>query len=599
MPIDNIAQQTRIDALASFMGRSTQINDQVSGTSPNEVVDNLSQSSTGFKTPPFVNQVQLNDFWVPQPDPVSVQLVGEPVVPQTLFESVRTTVCGLVTRPIKATKFCLAFVGFGFPQSAVSALLKKMGLTCEKNGNSMVDIRGMNESLDEFVESLVQMKEIVDFVVAVIISLNKKPNLWAILRNPSSPDNYIQTPLPKEVLQLVRRCLTTMGFSEGNKDVMKVPSNLASLSAPDLLEKIWTVVSKYDWEFAPQKAVKRGRNDYEVGEEMRPADQQVVKKQFTNEQLVKTLIAQLVLALLETHGAVELSLNEFFSIAFLSLPSVHLRQMMKFLSNPDNVWVFHRILIEVPHLRFISRNNDVYLWIEKIELFSCFNMTEMIRQYHLFSMEAIVHRQNASQRIHEERVREEQKREHNQRLNEFLRFLLGNLWMTKDMNPFFVGLRHVCPEFDSNHTNWNLLNFVVYEFLQSIYNATTHQYYHNTEPCFNIADVFIQYVIVRGVFSRRPPVNEKIRVCKYRADDCPFGPKCSGVHQAFVSSGWKKGCVWGECCPEYSDTRRCTNKRCSNAHFTGDEFKRAFQNGGKDSKQKRNDLLAQAYIAKR
>ena len=561
-------------------------------------------------------QVPLNDFWVPQPAPVSVQPVREPVVPQTPAEHVKSTVCGLVIRPIQVITFCLAFFGLGFPQSAVSALLTKMDLICKKNGNGMVDIRGMKDSLDQFVESLVQMKEIVDFVVAVIDSLRKKPKVWAFLLDPSS-SNKIETALSREMLKSVKRFLTTMGFSEGNNDIMIVHPTLALLSQSQLLESIWDHVSKYNWKSAPQKAVpqksapqksapqksapqksapqkpaKRGRNDGE--DELTSVElSHVVKKQFTDGQLMKTLITRLMSALLETHGVRELYLNEFFSTAFLDLPPVHLRQMMKFLSNLDNVWVFHRILMEVPQLGFIKRNGDVYLWIVEIDLFSFFNMAEMIRQYHLFSMEAIVHSQNASQLLYEERVRKEQERKHNQRLNEFLRFRLGNLLRTNDMSAFFDGLRQVYHEFDSNHTNLKLLNFVVYEFLTYIYDANTHQYYHKNEPCLDIRAVFMEYAIIRGVFSPKPPIHENIRVCQYKTENCLFGHKCSGAHQEFVSPKWNRSHLWGECCPEYSETRRCTNKHCSNAHITGIEFYRAFQNGGKDSNKMRRKLLAQ------
>jgi hypothetical protein len=246
-------------------------------------------------------------------------------------------------------------------------------------------------------------------------------------------------------------------------------------------------------------------------------------------------------------------------------------------------------------LGFTYRDDDISLSIEKIELFSFFNMAEMIRLYHLFSMEAIVHRQNASQLLYEERVRKEQERKHNQDLNEFLRFLLGNLLRTKDMSAFFDGLRQVYHEFNSNKTNWKLLNFVALEFLKYIYNANTREYYHNREPCLNLATVFLEYVTTRGVFSKLPPVRESIRVCKHRAEDCLFGPKCSGVHQAFVSSGWNRSRNhWGKCCPEYAETRRCRNPLCCDPHFTEDEFDRAFRNGGKYSNRMRNDLIEQS-----
>lgn len=253
---------------------------------------------------------------------------------------------------------------------------------------------------------------------------------------------------------------------------------------------------------AKTKPKKRGRGK---DEDMTPIQQftqkQCVKKQ-TNEQLFKTLLVKIMLSLLETHGVVELSLDEFFSTAFLSLPPDHLRQMMEFLSNPDNVWVFRRILMEIPHLGFTQRDNDIYLWIEKIELFSFFNMAEMMRDYHTFCIEAIVHRQNAAQHIHEQKLREEQEMKRFRYLNEAFIMLLHRLWKTKDMEAFFRELPKLCPEFDSKHTNSSLLKIVVGEFSRTIYNATTRAY-HNGEPCGYPLQDFLEYCIKRGVFRMR------------------------------------------------------------------------------------------------
>jgi len=156
----------------------------------------------------------------------------------------------------------------------------------------------------------------------------------------------------------------------------------------------------------------------------------------------------------------------------------------------------------------------------------------------------------------------------------------------------------VCPEFNSSHTNWSLLQVVAGEFTRSIYNATTRAY-HNREPCEDPLLHFLEYATTRGVFSPKAPVRDNIRICEYSSNSCPFGPTCSGAHQCFVSSGWKKESIWGTCCPEYAERRTCRNPHCRYAHFTGDEFNSAFRNGGKDSNKMRNSLLAQAYIAKR
>jgi len=84
-------------------------------------------------------------------------------------------------------------------------------------------------------------------------------------------------------------------------------------------------------------------------------------------------------------------------------------------------------------------------------------------------------------------------------LNETFIRLLWELWKTKDMEAFFVGLRELCPEFDSKHTNLSLLEIVVGEFSRTIYNATTRAY-HNGEPCGYPLQDFLECCIKRGVF---------------------------------------------------------------------------------------------------
>jgi hypothetical protein len=515
-----------------------------------------------------------------------VQPKSLPVHPEpSLPERVRKTVCGSIIRPIQVIAFCLAFVGFGFPQSAVSAILKRLNLTRETNGNSMVDIKEMHENVDQFVKSLVQMKEIVDFVVAVITSLKKKPIYWTMFLNKTSP-YYIHTTLPKEVLQSVRRCLTKMGFPDGN-ELMKVPSTQASLSASQLLEHIWTVVSNYDWESAPQKPAKRGR------EEEQPQDAPSAKREpLSNEQIMKSILTQIMNALLS--GVGRISLHEIFQSGFLDLSQDRLRQVMEFLSNPDNVWCLHRILMEMKNLKVSFEKDDVFLSLGDDFNFSEFNPQQITMLFNRLFLEAIMMRQTAYQELHEEEVRREQER---RRIERFIK-ALWTLWNTNDINAFFKELIAVCPEFNSYRTNWELLEVVVDEFMRSIYNATTRTY-HNREPCENPLHEFIEYATIRGVFSPKAPVRQNIRICEYSSDSCPFGPTCSGAHQCFVSSGWKTGSVWGMCCPEYAERRTCRNPHCRYAHMTGDEFNRAFGNGGNDSNRTRNDLLAQAYIAKR
>ncbi len=587
MPINNIKQQ----AFESFM-RSTTKDEK----SPSVVQAGDEPAVVGppiFKVHHSKNQTFFDGPAFPQPTYEMVFLTSsilsppkggstvQPVHPETSFpERVRKTVCDLVIRPIKVETFCSGLIGLGFPQSVVSALLMKMNLTRETNGNCMVDIKGMHENIDQFVKSLVQMKEIVDFVVAVITTLKKKPIHWTMFLNNTS-HAYIDTTIPKEVLQSVRRCLTTMGFSEGN-GLMNVPSNLASLSASQLLEHIWTIVSNYDWESAPQKPAKRGRDDD-------PPPNMANKRKFSPKELLKIVLSRLTSSLLVTHGLGEISLFKFFSTAFLDLSPEHLRQMMLFLENYDNIWRIHRILMEVPQLNVFFRNGDFYLSMGEGFMFLSFNLQEMLVHFDGLFLEAIMMHQMAAQERHEQEVREEQER---QRVERFRTAILNRLKM-RDTNQLFRELVAVCPEFNSFSTNLRLLEVVVDEFTNRIYNATTRAY-HNREPCLDPLQVFIEYATVRGVFSPKAPVRECIRICEYSSKSCPYGPTCSGVHQCFFSSGWKKGSVWGTCCSEYSERRTCRNPDCRYGHFTGDEFNRAFTNGGKDSNKMRNDLIEQS-----
>jgi hypothetical protein len=516
--------------------------------------------------------------------PKSLHVHMEPSFP----ESVRKTVCGSIIRPIQVISFSLDLFGLGFPQTAVSALLTKMSLTCEKNGNSMVDIPAMNKNLDQFVKSLVQMKEIVDFVLTVITSLKKKKIHWTMFRNPSSLD-HIKTSLSSKVLQSVRRCLTTMGFPEGN-GLMNVPSTLASLSASQLLEHIWTIVSKYDWEPAQQKPTKRGRE-----EEEKPDDAPSAKRQpLSKEQVMKTILTRIMKPLLS--GVDSVSIHEIFQSGFLDLSQDHLCQVMDFLSNTDNIWCLLRILMEMKNLNVSFEGDDVFLSLGDGFNFTEFNPKKIEMLFNSLFLEAIMMRQSDCQTRHDERLQEEvRKKQEIQRIERF-RTALWTLWKTNDINAFFRELVAVCPEFNSYRTNWSLLDVVVGEFMDRIYNATTRGY-HKREPCEDPLRDFLQYAIIRGVFSTKAPVRENIRTCEYSSNSCPFGPTCSGAHQDFESNGWRKGSVWGMCCPEYAERRTCRNLHCRYAHFTGDEFNRAFKNGGKDSNRMRNEILAQANIA--
>ena len=595
MPISANLRTTHLQAIERLMSRKEQessvvpTDDKRAVVVPRTFIVSVNPSTVPAQ-PAFEQPTYGTDFpsTSPKPSPAkgsstvqpeSLHLHPEP----SLLECVRQKVCCLVITPIKVRTFCLDFVGFGFPESAVSALLTKMNLTRETNGNCMVDIKGMHENIDQFVKSLVQMKEIVDFVVAVITTLNKKPIFWTMFLNNRS-HAYIGTTIPKEVLQSVRRCLTTMGFSEGN-GLMNVPSTLASLSASQLLENSWTIVSNYDWESAPPKPAKHGR------EEEKPNDAPSAKREpLSNEQIIKTILTRIMKALLS--GVDSVSLHEIFQSGFLDLSQDLLRQVIDFLSNTNNVWCLHRILMEMKNLNVSFEGDDVFLSLGNGFNFLEFNPQQTTMLFNRLFLEAIMMNQSACQERHEEFLQEEIKRkQENKRIERFIT-ALWNLRKTNDINAFFQELIAVSPEFNYFTTNWCLLQVVVEEFMRT-YNATTRAY-HNREPCANPLQVFLEEAIVSGVFSPKAPVREYIRICEYSSDGCPYGPTCSGVHQCVLSSGWKTESVWGACCSEYSERRTCSNRHCRYAHFTGDEFNRALRNGGKDSNKMRTNLIEES-----
>jgi len=254
--------------------------------------------------------------------------------------------------------------------------------------------------------------------------------------------------------------------------------------------------------------------------------------------------------------------------------------------------------MEMKNLKVSFEGDDVFLSLGDGFNFSEFNPQQTTMLFNRLFLEAIMMRQSACQELHEKHQEEEVRRNRQrQRIESFIR-ALWDLWKTNDINAFFQELIAVCPEFNSYSTNWSLLQVVAGEFTRSIYNSTTRAY-HNRDHCVNPLEDFLEYATIHGVFSQKARIRENIRICEYSSNSCPFGPTCSGAHQCFVSSGWRKGSVWGTCCPEYAERRTCQNPHCRYAHFTEDEFNRAFRNGGKDSNRMRNDLLAQAYIAKR
>lgn len=569
MPTGSNEQQA---AFESFMTRPT--NPQSTRTFP-EAVDDWSKSSTGHETGPFVPQC-VGPFWEsPQKAPEKVQV--DDVPPPTLEQRVQSTVLSLMRNQISTKTFAAGLTQLGFPDSVILSLLTKLGLVFEKNGKQMVQRTNMTA----FVKALVLMKERVDFFLAVIEKLHLGSIGWNTLLNPNNP-NYVDTSLSKDEIKKILRLLTNLGFNSGLDNELSLHPHWRSLSMEACFNQVWTAVSQWDWDL-PLPAKKRGREDES---HHRNGDKQRV---FSPEELISTVLSKLTRSLLATHGLGELSLCDFFWTAFLDMSPEHLRQMMEFLSNEDNKWRLQRILMEVPHLNVRIHNKDVCLSMGDKFTFLSFNLDEMLKHFNGLFLEAIMMRQMAGQELHEQELQRERER---QRVNGFITAIC-NLWKTKDMSSFFKELVAVSPEFNSFSTNWRLLEVVVDEFINRIYNSTTRAY-HNREPCANPLQEFLEYAIFSEVFSPKAPVREYIRICEYSLKSCPYGPTCSGVHQCVVSSGWKTGSVWGTCCSEYSERRTCSNRHCRYAHFTGDEFNRALRNGGKDSNKMREDLIKQA-----
>lgn len=567
-------------ALESFMRRPD--NEQSGSGTPTKVGFDLKKSPTGYSTCPFVNAPITGPFWTPPTDPEPVREEPAPVVPQTLFQQIKFAVFSLIKHPVSVETFGNRLNRFGFPNFVVVSTLTKMGLVCEKNGNQMVN---HHNNIGTFVNTLVDMKKIVDFLSTVFAKLRVGSVFWKNLRNSNNPD-FIKTSLSNDDMKKLLSLLTSLGFNSEPNDELSLPPTWMSLSMTDCLNQVWNVVSNWDWNL-PLPPKKRGRND----DDETPPPKKIM---FSKKQLMKTIVVKLMSFLLATHGVRNLSLREFFSTAFLDLSPDHLRQIMDFLSNQNHVWILNRILMEIPKLKVdFLHNNEVCLSMEEGFTFVSFNMEKMLSQLdHLF-LEAVMHHQVACQAIHENEVLESQK---NMRLNRF-RNAIWSLWNKKDFDNFFQELIAVCPEFNSNHTNKKLLQIVVNDFIRLIYNATTRAY-HNRDPCANPLQDILEHSTTRGVFSPKAPQDERIRVCDYLGKTCPFGPTCSGVHQDFVSLGWEEGTVWGICCQHYAESRTCRNKNCGNLHVTGDEYYRASRNGGRESNQMRNDLLAQAFINK-
>jgi len=578
MPISSI----KYHALESFMEREA-MNKHSKSTKVNiqEAIDDLSRSSTGYSTGSFVPQL-VESFWKPPQKPlVPVPHEDVPVVPPTLEKLVQSKVSTLMRKPVSSDTFASCLKVLGFPDSVILNLLTKMDLVSEKNGKQIVQRTNMGA----FVKALVLMKERVDFFLAVIERLRRGSIVWKNVRN-SKNSQYIHTALSKDELKRLFLLFGSLGFNSG-LDELSLPVSWMSLLMVDCSSNVWNAVSQWDWDLPlPQK--KRGRDD-------EPPPNVVEKRTFSDNDLINTVVHRLMSSLLATQGVGEISLCDFFWTAFLDLSPEHLRQMMLFLSNNDNLWRLHRIFMEVPKLIVNFRNDDVYLSIGDGFTFLSIDIPLVIEHFERLFLEAIMMRQSACQELHQKSLEKEVREAQERQRNEHFITALRTLWKTKDINVFFKELVAVCPEFNSFTTNWRLLEVVVYDFMKRTYNATTRAY-HNCEPCDNPLKYFLEDAISCGVFSPIAPSHERIRVCKYSLDSCPFGSNCSAAHQAIVSFGWNKEYFWGKCCKEYSEIRVCRNHLCTYAHITGDEFNRAIVNGAKDSILMRIHLLAQTSL---
>jgi hypothetical protein len=500
-------------ALESFMRRQ--------GAEPfgsgTEVFDDLSKSSTGNSSSPFVPQY-VGPFWDPPVQP------EHPVVPPpTLAQRIRSTVSGLMKTQVSMDTFTTTLSALGFPIFVLVSLLTNMGILCEKNHKLVVQRTNMSA----FVQALVLMNERSVFLLAIINQLRRGPIVWKNLRNPNNP-SFIETTLSKDEIKKLLMLLNSLGFNSGPNDQLYIPAIWISFSREDCSNNLWNALSQWDWNLPiPQK--KRGR---EGEDETPPPRHKQEKRKFSVEDLVKTILTRLMTSLLSTHGIASISLRKFFQTEFLNLSPDHLRQMMDFLSNTDHISIMKRILMEIPFLDVeFSKNEDADIFISEGFTFCSFNMNSMLSQYRTFFMEAIVLHQSECQERHEEFLQEEVRREQERRrIERFIKALL-TIWKTKDINAFFQELIAVCPEFNSYSTNWSLLKILAGEFTRSIYNATTRAYHNRDHCCVNPLQDFLEYATIQGVFSPKALIRENIRICEYSSNSCPFGPTCSGAHQ--------------------------------------------------------------------
>lgn len=504
----------RNNALDLFMAQNPQTTGCQLPKNTTAVVDDLSRSSTGYRSPPFVPK-PIGDFWEPPRESMPVQPVREPVVLETLND----IILRLPRKRVSVDTFCKGFEGSSIPYFMVVIILTKLSLIdTDKNGRKTVNVVDVSNNIQTFVKTIDTVRMKVDLMDSLFETLRDGKTLhWSAFMNKTSK-TYVNSGLSRpentEVFQLLR----VLGVVNSRNDRLIIPNQWKSLSQKDCHIMLWNLVSQSEITTTPhakekkcgrtnvsqsevattsqEKAKKRGRMDLDNLQQ-----NQDNRRKLSDDELVRIFFTHLSEYILPRREFA-VSLTEVIDNAFLALSPNDLRQLMDFLSSRDTIWIFQRIMMDILPLTLLFPEEECFLLVHNEFSALSLNMTEIMDKYYLFSIEAISHFEDASRRIHEERVKEEKEIERCRLLNDEFISLLYGLWQTKNMEAFFVGLRKLCSEFNSKHTNLSLLEIVVGEFRFLIYNATTRAY-HNGDPCGYPLQDFLDYCIKRGVFRMR------------------------------------------------------------------------------------------------
>jgi hypothetical protein len=621
-------------ALASFMERPG--GDMTGSGTSEPVVDDLlavvrprtfivsNNLSTGPPQPAFPQPTYEMNFQtslIRSPPDCGSTVQSEPqVVPETLPQRLTKLIANLTKKQCSLVNFCNGFKCLGVPAAVVEIILMKLNLIREKNGKKFVDVRHDTKQL---VETMVSVMTKVDLMNAIIGKLRDGTTVhWSSFMNPRH-DSHVKSDLLRDQKKEVFDLLTSLGFVNRQNNCLSLPSQSASLSVDDCRNMLWNFVSQSEITTThppskpkkcgrsdqsqseitttppppPGKGKKRGRNDVEEA-----TQNQDKWRRLSVDELLKIFFTHLFDYVLHYRGFA-IPLAEIIDNDFLGLSPNDFHQLMYFLSSRDAMWVLQRILMEIPHLNLVFPEEDVFLLIDEHFNVSLFNIDEMLSRLPLLWAESnVLHESAILASLKRKRQEQYDSIVREQSQKQFIHALATLRKSKKNMTSFklfFQTLSMVCDDFDYPHTNWELLKVVVIEFM-TIYNSTTGNYIMKQEPCEDPLQVFLEYSIECGVFSRSVPRNEVIRVCDSTKENCLFGEKCSGAHQdPSINTMWDSKRVFGMCCREYAKTFTCSNKLCQFPHYSGDEFYRALKNGGKDSFHVRNSLLAQAYIAKR